>query len=205
VLKYAKELPNLQQYWENIQANNHNLKCQNQDLEKELQARKRDIVELTEVENMHHQNVDALQNDIDRLFNERSSLQQFVYRFKNSNEKYLKIKDVVEEQVNRLLTEQETLLDLALNAVIEALRMNPDRYAIIHNSKYDNNDNVFDSSSITTAAKVPYTHTSTFTKPQSYYYDKYHEGLVELAKGFFNILSNELVDKTMVAAVKEQK
>ena len=41
VLKYANELPNLQQYWENIQANNHNLKCQNQELEKELQARKR--------------------------------------------------------------------------------------------------------------------------------------------------------------------
>ena len=41
VLKYAKELPNLQQYWENIQANNHNLKCQNQELEKKLQARKR--------------------------------------------------------------------------------------------------------------------------------------------------------------------
>ena len=43
VLKYAKELPNLQQYWENIQANNHNLKCQNQELEKDLHARKRNI------------------------------------------------------------------------------------------------------------------------------------------------------------------
>ncbi|MGB8034322.1 MAG: hypothetical protein WCF03_10935 [Nitrososphaeraceae archaeon] len=71
VLKYANELPNLQQYWENIQANNHNLRCQNQELERDLQARKRNIVELTEVENMHHQNVDTLQNDIDSLFNER--------------------------------------------------------------------------------------------------------------------------------------
>jgi len=71
VLKYAKELPNLQQYWENLQANNHNLKCQNQELEKDLQARRRHIAELTEVENMLHQNVDTLQNDIDRLFNER--------------------------------------------------------------------------------------------------------------------------------------
>ena len=82
MLKYAKELPNLQQYWENLQANNHNLKCQNQELEKELQARRRNIVELTEVENMHHQNIDTLQNDIDRLFNEKCQLQQFVLRFK---------------------------------------------------------------------------------------------------------------------------
>ena len=78
VLKYAKDLPNIQQYWENLQANNHNLKCQNQELEKELQARRRQIVELTEVENMHHYNIDTLQNDIDGLFNERRQLQQFV-------------------------------------------------------------------------------------------------------------------------------
>jgi hypothetical protein len=39
---------------------------------------------------------------------------------------------------------------------------------------------------------------------QNYYYDKYHEGLTEPAKGFFNILLNQLVDKTMVAAMKGQ-
>jgi chromosome segregation ATPase len=137
ILKYAKELPNLQQYWENHRANNHNLKCQNQELEKELQARRRDIAELTEVENMHHQNIDILQNDIHSLFNERSQLQQFVSRLKNGNEEYLKIKDVAEEQVNRFLTEEESLLGLALKAVIEALRMNPDRYAVIYDSKYE--------------------------------------------------------------------
>ena len=189
VLKYANDLPNLQQYWENIQANNHNLKCQNQKLEKDLQARRRQIVELTEVEDMHHQNIDTLQSDLDHLFNERRQLQQFVSRFKNGNDKYLKIKGIAEENVNRLLTEQETLLDLALKAVIEALRMNPDRYAVIYDSKYDSDDNVS---------------TSTFTKPQNHYYDKYHEGLLELAKGFFNILSSQLVDNTMVAAVKEK-
>src|SRR6188472_4771089 len=176
-------------YCQSLQSNNHNLKCQNQELEKELQARKRDIVELTEVENMLHQNIDTLQDDIDRLFNERRQLQQFVSRFKNSNRRYLQIKDAAEEQVNRLLKEEESLLDLALKAVIEALRMNPDRYAIIYNSKYDNNDNVS---------------TSTFTKPQNYYYDKYHEGLVELAKGFLKILSSQLVDNTMFAVVKEK-
>ena len=63
--------------------------------------------------------------------------------------------------------------------------MNPDRYAIIYNSKYDNKD---------------YVSTSTFTKPQNYYYDKYHEGILKLAKGFLSILLNQLVDKTMVAA-----
>jgi chorismate mutase len=206
VLKYAKELPNLQQYWENIQANNHDLKCQNQELEKKLQARKRNIVELTEVENMLHQNIDTLQDDIDRLLNERRQLQQFVSRFKNRNEKYLQIKDVAEEHVNRILREQETLLGLALKAVIEALRMNPDRYKIIYNSEYDNSDIVFDSSSTNTAAAIspPYA-SSTSTKPyQNRYYNEYHEGILEIANSLLKILTNQIVDKTMVAAVQEK-
>jgi hypothetical protein len=64
VLKYAKELPNLQRYWENIQDSNHNLKHQNQKLERELQLRKKQMLDLTEVESMLHQNVDTLQDDI---------------------------------------------------------------------------------------------------------------------------------------------
>ena len=82
--------------------------------------------------------------------------------------------------------------------------MNPDRYKIIYNSKYDSEDNVFGSSA-TTSEAIPYTHTSTFTKPQNYYYDKYHEGILELAKGFLNIMSNQLVDKTMVVAAAKRE
>ena len=155
VLKYAKELPNLQRYCQSLQNQVQDLKYQNQKLEQDLQVRKRQIAELIEVESMLHQNVDTLQNDIDRLLIERRQLQRFVSRFKNSNGKYLKIKDVAEEHVNRLLTEQETLLDLALKAVIEALRMNPDKYAVIYNSKYDNNDTVSDSSGTAAVISLP--------------------------------------------------
>ena len=102
------------------------------------------------------------------------------------------------------MTEEEKLLDLALKAVVEALRMNPDRYAIIYNSEYDNSNSVFDSSSTNTTAVIstPYT-SSTSTKPyQNYYYNKYHEGILERAKTFLRMLLNHLVDKTMVTAVK---
>ena len=123
------------------------------------------------------------------LLNERRQLQQFVSRFKNSNEKYFKIKD------------------LALNAVIEALRMNPDRYAVIYDSKYDSDDNVSNSSSTTTAPVSSSRSTySTFPKAyQNYYYNEYHEGFLEIAKGFVKIMTNQLVDKTMVAAVQDTK
>ena len=42
--------------------------------------------------------------------------------------------------------------------------MNPDRYATIYNSKYDGTQSVFDGSA-TTAAAVPYAHTSPSTLP----------------------------------------
>lgn len=59
---------------------------------------------------------------------------------------YLQIKRMAEEIVDRLLAERKSLLTSALVAVVEALRMNPHRYAVIYNSKYDDdhNDNVFD-------------------------------------------------------------
>ena len=48
----------------------------------------------------------------------------------------------------------KSLLTSALIAVVEALRMNPDRYAVIYNSKYDNNNGIFDSSMGTTVAAI---------------------------------------------------
>src|SRR5204862_2309571 len=111
-------------------------------------------------------------------------------------ERYLKIKDAAEEQVNTLLTEQESLLDLALNAVIAALRMNPDRYALIYDSKYDDNCSFFDSdSNIATAASSSL---STTTKPQNHnhYYDQYREGILEIANSLLKMLTNQIVDNT---------
>jgi hypothetical protein len=127
---------------------------------------------------------------------------QSVFRFRNSNKKYLKIKNVAEEVVNRLLTDLKSLLSSALIAV-EALRMNPDRYAIVYDSKYDNDDNV-PNSSTTTTPTLSSSFTSSTSTNQNCYYNKYHGGILEIAKGFLNILLTELVDGTMVAAVKEK-
>ncbi|HET7392024.1 MAG TPA: hypothetical protein VFJ51_14495 [Nitrososphaeraceae archaeon] len=203
----AIKLPELQGQHKSLQNQIQDMQCQKQELEREFQVINNRIIQVADVEKMHQQNFDTLADNIYDLQNQKHQLEQFIYRFKKSNKKYLKIKSIAEEVVNRLLREQETLLELALNAVIEALRMNPDKYKIIYDSKYDNNESVFDSSSTNTAAAIspPYT-SSTSTKPyQNRYYNKYHEGILELAKGFLKILLNQLVDKTMVAAIKENE
>jgi hypothetical protein len=130
-------------------------------------------------------------------------LQQFVFRFKNSDKRYLQIKSFAEQVVDRLLEERESVLTSALIAVVEALRMNPDRYAVIYNSKYDNdNDNVFES--ITGAVAISSPHFHSTKVHQNYYYNEYHEGILEIANSLLKILLNQVVDKTMVAAVKQE-
>ena len=146
-------------------------------------------------------NIGTLQNNRYQLFNERSELQQFVSRFRNSDRRYLQTKRLAEEVVDRLLAERKSLLTSALIAVVEALRMNPDRYAIIYNAKYDNNDDVFES--ITRAAAISSSHSSTKAY-QNHYYNEYHEGILETANSLLKILLNQLVDETTVAVVKEK-
>jgi hypothetical protein len=82
--------------------------------------------------------------------------------------------------------------DLALKAVVEALRMNPDRYEVIYNSKYNNNESVFDSNDITSVA-ISSPH-SPKSQNQNYYYNEYRQGLLEIAEGFLKTLLNQLVD-----------
>ena len=131
------------------------------------------------------------------MYNEKCQLEQFISRFRNGNKKYLKIKSIAKEQLNKLLSEQEPLLDLALNSVIEALRMVHDRYAVIYNNKYDNS--IFDNNNNNgTVAAVSYSP----NLYQNYYYKEYREGIIEIAKTFFNNTLDQLVDKTMVAAEK---
>jgi hypothetical protein len=55
---------------------------------------------------------------------------------------------------------------------------------------------------VATIASSPSTSTSTTKPHQNHYYNEYHEGILEIAKGFLNILLNQSVNKTMVAAVK---
>jgi hypothetical protein len=82
--------------------------------------------------------------------------------------------------------------------------MNPDRYAVIYNSRYDNNDGNIESSTAAAIPSSPYTsrHSHSTKLNQNYYYNEYHEGILEIANSLFKILTNQTVDKTMVAAVR---
>ena len=124
---------------------------------------------------MLQQNFDILTEKVNELYNERCQLERFIARFKNGNRKYLEIRSIAEQIVYGLLSEQGALLTSAIIAVVQALRVNPDRYNIIFdNTKYDDNNN------------------------------EYHEALLEVAKSFLKILLDQMVDNTMVVAMQQK-
>jgi hypothetical protein len=83
--------------------------------------------------------------------------------------------------------------------------MNPDRYVVIFNSKYDNNNdgNIFENSNSNTSSAISSSHSSAKSS-QNYYYNEYREGILEIANSLLKILTNQIADNTMVAAVKEK-
>ncbi|MBV9179443.1 MAG: hypothetical protein JO297_20640 [Nitrososphaeraceae archaeon] len=145
-----------------------------QELERDCQALQRQRMELADTKNTLQQNFDVLVDKVNGLYNQKSRLEQFVFRFKNRNRKYLLIRGIAEEIVYGLLAEHGEILTSAIIAVVQALRVNPDKYAIIFgDSEYDNGS-------------------------------QYHEGLLEVASSFLRVLLNQMIDKTMVAAIKEK-
>jgi hypothetical protein len=48
----------------------------------------------------------------------------------------------------------------------------------------------------------PYSHST--KAHQNYYYNEYHEGILKIANSLLKMLLNQIVDNTMVAAVKGQ-
>jgi chromosome segregation ATPase len=66
----------LQHEYKNLQNKVHAAQYQKQKSERDLQVVQKQIMESTEVENMLHQNVDTLQDDIEHLHKERSELEQ---------------------------------------------------------------------------------------------------------------------------------
>jgi hypothetical protein len=54
------------------------------------------------------------------------------------------------------------------------------------------------------ARAVPSTDTSPSARPQNqnYYYNEYHDGILEIANSLLKILTNQIVDKTIVAVLK---
>ena len=77
----------------------------------------------------YHASCEKEMMQMNRLSNERMSLETIVTNFKNTNEEYLKIKKTVEGKVMHILTGSKTLLRYAVFSLVESMRKDPDKYS----------------------------------------------------------------------------
>ena len=158
--------------FENVKANNQNLKNEHQNLtyenqslrgenqdivngiqynrrmfENDSKAMKEHIAELVRLQEQQQQNIDTLSERILGLANQKQSLEEFVYRFRSTNQKYLRIKGTAQEIVSRFWSQalkepdKKMALSILLSSLLEAIRENPDRYDIIFNNDNDSSTN----------------------------------------------------------------
>jgi hypothetical protein len=66
-----------------------------------------------------------------RLQKKREKLQALVEQFENNNEEYLRIKLIIEEQVRIILSNNRTLLNLAVASVLHSTQTDPNRYLLL--------------------------------------------------------------------------
>jgi hypothetical protein len=72
---------------------------------------------------------------------------------------------------------------------------------IMNNNEYSLLDKSIASTTSTAISSSPYASHSSTKSYQNYYYNEYHEGIVEIASSLMNILLNQMVDNTTVATM----
>jgi hypothetical protein len=72
------------------------------------------------------------QQEIERLYIEKRRLEDIVEQFRNNDETYTKIKEMVKEQFEGALASPRQLLKLALVSMIESSRKNPSIFQALH-------------------------------------------------------------------------
>jgi transposase len=131
--------------------------------------------------------------EIEKLYNEKTSLAALVTHFKNNNDEYLKIKDAAEEKVKDVLMNGKLILKFASFSVIESLRSNPELCNfVIH----DNSNNT------TISYGSNYHSLMSGEQQQQSFNDSYTALILEEAEKLYNKLMTELANRVIAAGLK---
>ena len=152
-------------------------------------SEKENLSDLGEAQDQIQQTFNTLLYRTTNLQSRAKSIQQFVVRFKRTNKDYVKVKEVAEDHIRSILTEEGImkLLSAALNAVVEALRQDPNACANLVFADNNNENNGGMAPNTNTNANAS-TNTNT---------DEYRNGILMLAKNLFNAFVTQGTDHTL--------
>jgi hypothetical protein len=159
------------------------------------------IVDLKKLEQSHTEACRRLQQDMKYYINQKEQLIAFVEGLKRSNKKYGKVRAIAEEHIKSFLTDQKILVSGAIIAVMEALRMHPNKHSIIcsNDGNYDSDRNSISNESIAVMSELR----------SDYSHDESEIGdlaiVSDTANTLYDRISEWLVEKTIASAIQMEQ
>jgi len=190
ILKNAAfNIPALQKQHELVKNKVKTIQYQKQEGDIELQKLGDRVVELKKLEQSHAEVCRRLQQEIGYYIKQKQRLIAFIEAFKRSNKKYSKVRAVAKENLNFLM-DQKILVSAAVLAVIEALRIHPNKHTIIccNDGSYNSDSNSISNETIAVMSELrsDYSHDeneigdlSIVSDTANTLYDRISEWLVE--------------------------
>jgi chromosome segregation ATPase len=129
VLKSAAyDIPALQNQLELAKNEVENIQYQKQEANIEIEKLSDRIVDLKKLQHSYAEACSRLQQDMEYYIDKKEQIIASVEAFKRSNKNYCKIRAIAEEHINSFLADQKILVSAAVLAVIEALRIHPNKH-----------------------------------------------------------------------------
>ena len=136
------DLPSIEERFKILRNDVSTLQFRKHALERNLYQVKGQIATTTKLLNSFHISYGKKRREIENLHNEKAILEAIVTEFKNNNAEYLKLKQVAEQNVKSVLTNDKLLLQFAIGSVIESLRRNPELCNFVLNDISNNNTDI---------------------------------------------------------------
>src|ERR687890_1459702 len=137
------DLPSIEERFKILRNDVSTLQFRKHALERNLYQVKGQIATTTKLLNSFHISYGKKRREIENLHNEKAILEAIVTEFKNNNAEYLKLKQVAEQNVKSVLTNDKLLLQFAIGSVIESLRRNPELCNfVLYNLLDENNTDI---------------------------------------------------------------
>jgi cytidylate kinase len=202
ILKNAAfNVPALQKQHELVKNKVKTIQCQKQEGDIELQRVGDRIVELKKLEQSHAEVCRRLQQEIGYYINQKQQLIAFVEAFKRSDKKYSKIRAMAKQHINSFLADQKILVSAAVLAVIEALRIHPNKHTIIccNDGSYNSEGNGISDETIAVMSELR----------SHYSHDENEIGdiaiVTDTANTLYDRISEWLVEKTIASAIQMEQ
>jgi hypothetical protein len=133
---------------------------------------------------------------ISKLQSKKIELEALVKRFENDNEEYLKINQIVRENVSSILSDGKVLLRFALDSLIGSIRNDPVKYSHLI---YNCNNNMSMSTTSTTNSSYMYggQQQQYLTSQDQYFIEHYTAMLLHEAEKIYTELVKDLTNRVV--------